>query len=66
MASTLIHTSSGTGATYLRGSLSDFDARNGFNLNFTTVDATARKGWILAFKDTDNANQGRRRKQLSS
>jgi hypothetical protein len=66
MASTLIHTSSGTGATYLRGSLSDFDTRNGFNLNFTTVDATARKGWILAFKDTDNANQGRRRKQLGS
>ena len=66
MASSLIHTSSGTGTTYLRASLSDFDTRNGFNLNFTTVDATARKGWILAFKDTDNANQGRRRKQLGS
>ena len=61
MASNLIHTSSGTGTTYLRGSLSDFDTRKGFNLNFTTVDATARKGWILAFKNTDNANEARRR-----
>ena len=64
MAQRLIHTDSGTGTTYLRASLSDFDTRNGFNLNFTTVDASARKGWILAFKNTDDANEGRRRKQV--
>lgn len=61
MASNLIHTDSGAGTTYLRASLSDFDTRNGFNLNFSTVDATARKGWILAFKNTENANEARRR-----
>ena len=61
ITSSLIHTDSGTGTTYLRGSLSDFDTRKGFNLNFTTVDAAARKGWILAFKNTDNANEARRR-----
>jgi len=61
MASNLIHTDSGAGTTYLRASLSDFDTRNGFNLNFSTVDATARKGWILAFENTDNANEARRR-----
>ena len=46
-------------------SLTDFDGRNGFNLNFTTTaTGTSKKGFILSMKDTDNANQGRRRKQL--
>ena len=45
-------------------SLTDFDARNGFNLNFTTSSGNSKKGFILSMKDTDNANQGRRRKQL--
>lgn len=43
--------------------LTDFDGRNGYNLNFTTASGSSRKGFILAVKDTDNANQGRRRKQ---
>jgi hypothetical protein len=45
-------------------SLTDFDGRNGFNLNFTTASGSSKKGFILSMKDTDNANQGRRRKQL--
>lgn len=45
-------------------SLTDFDSRNGYNLNFTTASGSSRKGWILAIKNTDNANQGRRRKQV--
>ena len=47
-------------------SLTDFDGRNGFNLNFTTASGSSKKGFILSMKDTDNANQGRRRKQLGS
>lgn len=44
-------------------SMTDFDSRYGYNLNFTTASGSSRKGWILAMKNTDNANQGRRRKQ---
>ena len=44
--------------------LTDFDGRNGYNLNFTTASGSSRKGFILAMKDTDDANQGRRRKQV--
>ena len=65
MASNLIHLDTGLGATFIRASLSDFDTRNGFNINFSTTNATARKGWILAFENTDNANEGRRRKQAN-
>ena len=44
--------------------LTDFDGRNGYNLNFTTASGSSKKGFILAMKDTDDANQGRRRKQV--
>jgi hypothetical protein len=46
-------------------SLTDFDSRNGYNLNYTTASGSSRKGWILAVKNTDDANQGRRRKNLN-
>ena len=65
IASNLIHLDSGAGATFVRGALSDFDTRNGYNINFSTVNATARLGWVLAFENTDDANEGRRRKQSS-
>jgi hypothetical protein len=45
-------------------SLTDFDQRAAFNLNYTTASGSSRKGWILAMKNTDDANQGRRRKQV--
>lgn len=46
-------------------SLTDFDSRNGYNLNYTTASGSSRKGWILAVKNTDDANQGRRRKNIN-
>ena len=45
----------------VEASLVDFDTRPGFTLNYTQSNATARKGWILAFENTDNANEARRR-----
>ena len=45
----------------VEASLVNFDTRPGFTLNYTLADASARKGWILAFENTDNANQARRR-----
>ena len=45
----------------VEASLVDFDTRPGFTLNYTLANATARKGWILAFENTDNANEARRR-----
>jgi len=45
--------------------MTDFDSRNGYNLNYTTASGSSRKGWILAVKNTDDANQGRRRKNLN-
>jgi hypothetical protein len=45
----------------VEASLVNFDTRPGFTLNYTLANASARKGWILAFKNTDNANQARRR-----
>jgi hypothetical protein len=66
MSSTIINmarSSGGTPSNIDIASLTDFDGRNGFNLNFTTASGASRKGWILAVKNTDDANQGRRRKQ---
>ena len=57
----LARSSGGTPSDLVVASLVDFDSRPGFNINYTTANATARKGWILAFKDTDNANEARRR-----
>ena len=67
MSSTIINmarSSSDTPSNIDIASLTDFDGRNGFNLNFTTASGNSKKGFILSMKDTDNANQGRRRKQL--
>ena len=45
----------------VEASLVNFDSRPGFTLNYTLANASARKGWILAFENTDNANEARRR-----
>ena len=69
MSSTIINMARSSGDTPSNidiASLTDFDGRNGFNLNFTTASGNSKKGFILSMKDTDNANQGRRRKQLDS
>jgi hypothetical protein len=59
----MARSSGGTPSSVDVASLTDFDGRNGFNLNFTTASGNSKKGFILSMKDTDNANQGRRRKQ---
>lgn len=57
----LARSSGDTPSDIVEASLVDFDTRPGFTINYTLADASARKGWILAFKDTDNANEARRR-----
>lgn len=43
--------SAGSPSDLVQGYLVDFDSRPGYQLSFTTVDATARLGWIMAFKN---------------
>ena len=43
--------SAGSPSDLVQAYLEDFDSRPGYELNFTTVDATARLGWIMAFKN---------------
>lgn len=57
----LARSSGNTPSDLVVASLVDFDSRPGFSINYTTANATARKGWILAFENTDNANEARRR-----
>ncbi len=57
----LARSSGDTPSDIVEASLVDFDTRPGFTINYTTADASARKGWILAFENTDNANEARRR-----
>lgn len=57
----LARSSSDVPSDLVVASLVNFDSRPGFSINYTTANATARKGWILAFEDTDNANEARRR-----
>jgi hypothetical protein len=40
--------------TLVKAKVNNFDSYPGFNLNYDTANATARKGWILAFKDNEN------------
>ena len=64
MSSKLIALSRSSGESpsdIVEASLVNFDTRPGFTLNYTLANASARKGWILAFENTDNANQARRR-----
>jgi hypothetical protein len=35
----------------VRAYLDDFDSRPGYELNFTVANASARLGWIMAFKN---------------
>ena len=57
----LSRSSGGSPSDIVEASLVNFDTRPGFTLNYTLANASARKGWILAFENTDNANQARRR-----
>lgn len=45
--------STGTSSLLTNASLSNFDTRPGFELNYTTANASARLGWIATFYDTE-------------
>lgn len=54
MSSTFLNSarsSAGSPSNLVRSYLVDFDTRPGYQLSFTTVDASARLGWIMAFKN---------------
>jgi hypothetical protein len=40
-------------STVIKGEINNFDSYPGFKINYSTVDASARKGWFLAIKDTE-------------
>jgi hypothetical protein len=41
--------------------LTDFDTRQGFNINTTASSGTARRGFVLAFKNNESTSANRRR-----
>jgi hypothetical protein len=45
---------SATPTTLVKAKVNNFDSYPGFKLNYDTANATARKGWVLAFKDNEN------------
>lgn len=47
-----------------QASLTNFDTRPGFNLNFTTSSGTAKLGWIMAIKDNYPSGANRRRQPI--
>jgi hypothetical protein len=57
----LSRSSGDTPSNLVDANLVDFDSRPGFTLDYTLANASARKGWILAFENTENANEARRR-----
>lgn len=64
IASSLITTARSTGGApvFLEQSrLTNFDTRQGFNINTTASSGTARRGFILAFKDNESTSANRRR-----
>ena len=44
----------GSATTLIKAKVNNFDSYPGFKINYDTVDATARKGWFIAFKDNEN------------
>ena len=64
IASSLITTARSTGGAPVRleqSRLTDFDTRQGFNINTTASSGTARRGFILAFKNNESTSANRRR-----
>lgn len=48
---TIGRNNAGTIQDLITGTISNFGSRPGYNVNLTTTDATARRGWVLGFKD---------------
>jgi hypothetical protein len=56
----LARSSADTPSDIVEASLVDYDTNPGFTLNYTTANASARKGWILAIKDSSSGTNRRR------
>lgn len=48
---TIGRNNAGTIQDLITGTISNFGSRPGYNVNLTTANATARRGWVLGFKD---------------
>jgi hypothetical protein len=46
-----------TGVNQIVGSISDYDTRPGFNINYTTASTAVSRGWVLGFKDTGRSRR---------
>jgi hypothetical protein len=46
--------SAATPTTLVKAKVNNFDSYPGFKINYDTANATARKGWFVAFKDNEN------------
>lgn len=57
LSSTAIVVGKTTGTDQIVGTVSDFDTRPGFNINYTTASTAVSRGWILGFKDTDRSRR---------
>ncbi len=57
VSSTAIVVSRTTGVDQIIGSVSDYDTRPGFNVNYTTASTAVSLGWVLGFKDTDRSRR---------
>jgi hypothetical protein len=49
-----IYGTSSSASEIVDGVVNNFDSYPGFKVNYSTANATARKGWFLAFKDNEN------------
>jgi hypothetical protein len=49
-----IYGTSGSASEIVDGVVNNFDSYPGFKINYDTANATARKGWVLVFKDNEN------------
>ena len=57
VSSTAIVVSRTTGVDQIVGSISDYDTRPGFNVNYTTASTAVSRGWVLGFKDTERSRR---------
>ena len=57
LSSTAIVVGKTTGTDQIVGTVSNFDTRPGFNINYTTASTAVSLGWVLGFKDTDRSRR---------
>ena len=53
LSSSAIVVAKTTGVDHVIGSITDFDTRPGFNINYTTASSSVCRGWALGFVDSD-------------